>query len=337
MKFTQAEIAKLTLPAGKDDIIIWDDDLPGFGIRLRRNSQAYIIQGRIDGQQWRTKIGDVRRIKLEAARAIARKRFAEITLHGDPRAARAEAKARAAHTFGALAGRYLEDRKPVLRSRTWAAIKLHLVGHFKALHGLPIHRIARRDVAVALGSIAVGHGKVAAARARSSLSAFFAWAMREGLAEANPVIGTNNPEAGMASRDRVLTDAELRAIWTACQDDDFGRIVRLLMLSGCRRDEIGSLQWSEIDLDRAMLHIPGSRTKNHTPLNLPLVPMAVTILTAAPRWADREFVWCRSGDGFSTWSYAKLAAARARCGGTGQGTGAVAPSRHPPNRRHPDG
>jgi hypothetical protein len=76
MKFTQAEIAKLTLPAGKDDIIVWDDDLPGFGVRLRRHSQAYIIQGRSDGRQWRVKIGDVRRIKLEAARGIARRKFA---------------------------------------------------------------------------------------------------------------------------------------------------------------------------------------------------------------------------------------------------------------------
>jgi integrase len=307
MKLTQAQVARLTLPAGKDDIIVWDDDLPGFGIRLRRNSRAFIIQGRIDGRQWRAKIGDVRRIKLEAARAIARKRFAEITLHGHPQGARAEAKARAGLTFGALANRYLELRKPALRPRTWSGSRLHLVGHFKALHGLPIHRIKRRDVAVALGSIAAGHGKVAASRARSSLGTFFTWAMREGLADENPVIGTNDPAAGMASRDRVLTDAELRAIWTACEDDDFGCIVRLLMLTSCRRDEIGGLQWSEIDIDRAMLNIPGSRTKNHVALNLPLSPMAVEILEAAPHRAEREFVWCSRGRGFSAWSYPTLA------------------------------
>jgi integrase len=281
------------------------DDLPGFGIRLRRNSQAFIIQGRIDGRQWRVKIGDVRRIKIDAARA--RKRFAEITLHGHPQGARAEAKGRAGLTFGALANRYLEVRKPALRPRTWSGIRLHLVGHFKALHGSPIHRIKRRDVAMAIGSIAAGHGKVAAGRARSSMGTFFAWAMREGLADENPVIGTNDPAAGMASRDRVLTDAELRAIWTACQDEDFGRIVRLLMLTGCRRDEIGGLQWSEIDIGRAMLNIPGSRTKNHVALNLPLAPMAVAILEAAPRRADREFVWCSRGRGFSAWSYPTLA------------------------------
>jgi integrase len=129
------------------------------------------------------------------------------------------------------------------------------------------------------------------------MGAFFAWAMREGLADENPVIGTNNPEEGITPRDRVLTDAELRAIWNACQDDDFGRIVKLLMLTGCRRDEIGGLRWDEVDIGDAMLNIPGSRTKNHTALNLPLSP--------APRPADWEFVWRRNG--FSVWSYATLA------------------------------
>jgi integrase len=307
MKLTQSEIAKLTLPAGKDDVIVWDDDLPGFGVRLRPNSQSFIIQGRSDGGQWREKIGDTRKLKLDAARTIARKRFAEITLGGHPQAARAEAKARAALTMGAQADRYLEIKKPTLRPSTHAGLKSHLTGHFKALRSFPVHRIKRRDVAVALGVIAAQNGKVAAARARATLSGFFTWLMREGLADENPVIGTNNPEEGLPSRERVLSDAELRAIWTACGDDDFGRIVKLLMCTACRRNEIGSLQWGEIDFDRAMLHIPGSRTKNHHPLNLPLSPMAAAILAAAPRWADREYVWRTRGRGFGAWSYATLA------------------------------
>jgi integrase len=81
----------------------------------------------------------------------------------------------------------------------------------------------------------------------------------------------------------VLADTELRAIWNACQNDDFGRILRLLILTACRREEIGGIQWSEIDFDRAMLNIPGARTKNRNPLNLPLSPMALTILEAL-RW-----------------------------------------------------
>ena len=81
--------------------------------------------------------------------------------------------------------------------------------------------------------------------ARVSLSAMYSWAMGEGLCEVNPVIATNNPAEGAKPRERVLSDDELRVVWRACADDDFGRAVRLLILTGCRRDEIGGLRWDE--------------------------------------------------------------------------------------------
>jgi integrase len=302
VKFTQAQIARLTLPDGKDDVIVWDDELPGFGIRLRRNSMAYIIQGRSDGRQWRAKIGDTRRIKLEAARDIGRRKFAEITLHGHPQGARAEAKARAGLTFDTLTGRYLEIRKAILRPSSYSGIKLP--GTSKLCAACP--STASSGATLPLRRAPLQHGRVAAARARWSLSAFFSWAMREGLVDENPVNGTNDPAAGITPRERVLTDAEVRAIWNACQEDDFGRIVRLLMLTGCRRDEMGGLRCDEVDIDNAMLTIPGSRTKNRTRLHLPLAPMALAIIESAPRWADREFVWCKSGRGFASWSHATL-------------------------------
>ena len=111
---------------------------------------------------------------------------------------------------------------------------------------------------------------MAAARARSHLSALFSWAMAEGMCEINPVIGTNNPSAGVPSRDRTLTDRELAAIWAACLDDDFGRIIKLLTLSGCRREEIGAMKWSEVDFDAGVLTIPAERVKNRRTLTLPL-------------------------------------------------------------------
>ena len=75
----------------------------------------------------------------------------------------------------------------------------------------------------------------------------YSWAMKEGLCESNRSIATNDPAAGIPTRDRVLSDDEIRAIWTACRDDDFGRILKLLLLTGARRDEIGGLA---MDRDR---------------------------------------------------------------------------------------
>ena len=85
-----------------------------------------------------------------------------------------------------------------------------------------------------LGTIAGDRGKVAADRARSAISAMFAWAIGEGLVDANPTIGVTK-HAGVTSRDRVLKDEELAAIWLALDDDDYGRIVKLLILTGQRK------------------------------------------------------------------------------------------------------
>jgi integrase len=127
------------------------------------------------------------------------------------------------------------------------------------------------------------------------------------LAETNPVIHTNDPAAGILPRDRVLSDDEVRSIWAECQDDDFGKIVKLLLLTGCRREEIGALKWNEID-DNGVLTIPGSRTKNHRELRLPLPKMALSILRAIPRRGGTDYVFGRrSGKaGFTAWAWCKL-------------------------------
>ncbi|MGY4447927.1 integrase [Bradyrhizobium sp. i1.3.1] len=140
----------------------------------------------------------------------------------------------------------------------------------------------------------------------------FNWAVREGLdIAANPVLGTNRP-VQPGSRERVLTETELSAIWQASGDDDYGRIVRLLLLTAQRRDEVGSMQWAELDTSSGLWTLPSARTKNHREHLLPLVPAALALLP--PRRNDREFLFGdgprRSGDphcGFSGWSKSKTA------------------------------
>jgi integrase len=90
------------------------------------------------------------------------------------------------------------------------------------------------------------------------------WAMREGLVEANPVVGTNKP-AESAPRDRVLADEELAAVWAACRDDDLGRIVKLLILTGSRREEIAALRWPEVDFESAVVTCRASAPRTAGP------------------------------------------------------------------------
>jgi integrase len=148
---------------------------------------------------------------------------------------------------------------------------------------------------------------VTGSRARSALSTMFAWAMGEGLCEANPVVGTNKPPDS-TPRDRVLADGELAAIWTACQDDDFGRIVRLLALTGARRAEIAGMCWSELDLDNGLWSLPKERAKNKRALLLPLPPLALSIIKSVPERVGRDQLFGdRAASGFTDWSHAKQA------------------------------
>jgi integrase len=309
MKFTKDTVAVLTMPAGKTDHIAWDDDLPGFGVRLRGSNKTWTIQYRVGLKQRRESLGDVRKVNLGDARAIARRRFASIELGSDPAAERAKARAEAATsalTLGAVADRYLAAKHHLMTARTHRATTGYFATHWRPLRDRPIDSIRRADIAARLQELVTAHGRMAAARARSHLSALFSWAMAEGMCEINPVIGTNNPSAGVPARDRTLTDQELAAVWAGCVEDDFGRIIKLLILTGCRREEIGALKWSEVDPDTGVLTIPAERVKNRRTLTLPLPAMALDILRARPRREGRAYVFGDRGVGFSGWSYATM-------------------------------
>jgi integrase len=311
MKLSKETIAALPLieDNGKADVIYFDDDLKGFGIRFRAGGKAtWLIQYRdTAGNTRRNTIGDARKLEEREARKAAKTRLAAVTLGGDPQAEKEEARTRAKLTLGEQADRYLAGEQPNLRPNTFNGYKRYLTIQWKPLRGRPVHTITRRDVAARIGEIVQEHGPFSAARAKQTLSAFFAWLIREGIVDANPVIGTNNPVAGKDARDRVLTEDELRTVWNACQDDDFGRIIRLLMLTGARRDEIGGLRWSEVGLKTGVLRIPGSRTKNHHELTLTLPATALAIIESIPRREGRGFIFGGRGGAFSAWSYSMLA------------------------------
>jgi len=143
-------------------------------------------------------------------------------------------------------------------------------------------------------------------RARSTLSAFFGWAIGEGLCDVNPVVGTNKAHEN-EERKRDLSEEEIAAVWlNADKANGYGTILKLLLLTGCRRDEIGGLRWSEIDLNARTITLPGSRTKNKQEHVIPLSDMAMSVLAGIPKRDGREFVFGRTmGAGFSGWSSAK--------------------------------
>jgi integrase len=172
---------------------------------------------------------------------------------------------------------------------------------------MTITAVTRADVAACIRAILRNHSVPTAAAARRALSAFFTWAIAEGLLAngANPVDGSFCP-GDPAPRDHVPSNAELVAIWNACGDDDFGRIVRLLILLGNRRAEIGGLSWSEIDLDRGVWVLPAGRSKNRRSNAVVLPALALAIIQSVPRTERDQLFGVRAGAGFASWSGSKL-------------------------------
>ena len=160
----------------------------------------------------------------------------------DPQADRVDRRGKDLLTMRSQAVEYLAAKEHELAKRTLIEMRRYLTDprYFGPLHKLAIDTITRRDVAARVVVIMRECGNPTAARARGALGSFFTWAMRMGLVESNPTIGSVAPvEDG--GRDRVLSDSELAAIWRACGDDDFGRIVRLLASGAWRRAEIGDM------------------------------------------------------------------------------------------------
>jgi len=306
MKLTAASIARLQLPTGKLDHIEFDDDIPGFGIRLRDGgSRTWIYQYKLGTKQRRLVLGKVSAIKPDRARQDAGDLHAKVRLGGDPAADKAISKVRAANNFGELARRYLDFQEGELRPRSYAEVKRHLEIHAKALAGLHVTSIDRRAIADRLNVIAKESGAVTANRVRASLSAMFGWAMREGLADANPVMNTGKREE--KSRDRVLNAAELKIIWNAQENDHYGAIIKLLMLTGQRANEIAGLRWSEIDFEHDLILLPGDRTKNGRAHQVPMSSAVRSILETQTKTEGRDLVFGYGEGPFSGWSKSKEA------------------------------
>jgi integrase len=296
---------------------IWDaghrEAVRGFGVRRQRGTAVYVVKYRALGRQRFFTIGPHGSPWTpEKARKEAKRLLGIVASGKDPADERTLAALQATETFRKIADRYLKQAKQRLRHRTYYETERYLLSTWKPLHSTPVCHIRRRHIAARIAEIATGHGIVTAARARAALSAMFNWAIREGLdIVANPVLGTNRP-AGPRARERVLTDTEIAEIWTALGDDDYGRIVKLLLLTGQRRDEVGAMRWIEVDFDRAVWTIPSTRSKNHREHVVPLTKAATTLFPH--RVEAREYVFGhgprREGDthrGYSGWSKSKAA------------------------------
>lgn len=303
MRLTKAALSKYTLPAGKAEALIFDQDLPGFGLRVRAGGKrTWIAQYRLGTKQRRVTLGTTETIEPDEARKRAKEALAKVSLGADPQNEKRNAKEQASVTLGAMVPRYLAYAARRQTAAYHADATRYLHRHWAPLSELALKQIERSTVASRLSQIAEKNGPHAANRARATLSAFYAWAMGDGVAAANPVIGTHKATEEVR-RDRVLTDVELLEVWRSSGRGDFGAIVRLLILTGQRREEVGGMLWSEVQGET--WRIEAERAKNGLAHDVPLSGQAQSIIAARPRRAGRENVFGIGAGPFQGWSNAK--------------------------------
>jgi integrase len=173
------------------------------------------------------------------------------------------------------------------------------------LHGFSAETILRSDIVSELRKIADKHGESSANRAKSKLAAMFRYGQLHGWLNREHLPVDNLPTWAENERERVLALKELALVWRFAPEvlPAYGVILRLLILTGCRLEEIAQLRWSEISLDEGdpLIKLPSHRTKNAREHWIPLVPTAVEILQAWPRRGEEDRLFPNID-----WSWRKL-------------------------------
>jgi len=165
--------------------------------------------------------------------------------------------------------------------------------------------IGRRDVLDVRDAIEDRGAVTAARRVHAHLHRLFKWAVGRGIIESNPLADLPKP-GSETKRERVLSDEELVAVWKGAEKLGwpFGDALRLLILTGARRQEIAGLLWSEIDDDTIKLE--SARTKNAQPHTIPLSAAALAVIERIPRIAGSAFLFTIDGkSAVSNWSRIK--------------------------------
>jgi integrase len=264
---------------------LWDSLLPGFGLRVTdKNARTYFVMYRApeDRKQRRLKIGDAKIMSLGEAREAARDALRKVAHGVDPaEERRLSFKVSNVGTTRAVATDYLERYvKKSTRPSTFKETKRTFdVDVLPAWGSRPFGSITRRDAGELLDAIRSRGAEVQANRTLTRLKTFFRWALDEEVITVSPV-ARMKPLTREISRDRVLSDDEIGWFWSACDEIGwpFGPLFQLLLVTAQRRDEVGTMTFGELDLERRMWLIPREKAKNNRAHEVALSERALAII-----------------------------------------------------------
>jgi integrase len=312
MKLTQVRIDGLKCSAGKRDMLVFDDEQRGLGVRVTASGgKTFLAQYTWHGEKRRIPLGSCGAVSLAKARDAVRIIMGEVARGVDPASERknaaAQARQRAAHKMLTLdsliedwRSLHLVSKRPSYAAAAVRALRIA----FSRYLDLPAANFDRALVVRTLDAMA-RQGKPAMAASTAAYGkAAYGWAVKRGTLTVNPF--TNLPVAPTIRRDRILCDDELATIWRATERGGaFDNIVRFLILTGQRREEVAGMMWAELSDDLSTWTIPADRAKNGVVHIVPLPEPARELVRGLPKFSDFVFPGLRGT--FSGWSKAKAA------------------------------
>ena len=271
----------------------FDAAFPGLALRITDNGgKSWCAFYRFKGRLRRFTIGRYPAIKPVQARreaAAALERVREGVDPAEEKQAQREMRTPETDTFGAVALDYVERHHGKnSRKSTYLEAKRDIERNvLPKWRNRPIASISRRDVLDLIDGIIARGAEVQANRTLARLRALFNWAIEKDRVAVSPVARMKLPTQEHA-RDRVLSDDELRWLWRACDQVGwpFGPLVKLLLLTAQRRDEVAGMEWSEIDLLKRVWTIPRHKAKNDRVHEVQLSEAAIEVLRSLPRIGD---------------------------------------------------
>ena len=323
LKLSDYGIARLRPPA-TGRLEVHDLIVPGLVLRItprdvRSFSVAFKVRGEggysdtgrpLVGVQHRITLGRYPQLGLAPARDKARILLEAVLEGRDPRPARREAhKEHRLNTVEAVARRFIaEDASKTVES--WRRIERTLELHvLPSLGDRPIREVSRDDVYALIAQVETAAGPGAAYGALKHLHRLFEFALDRELVDKNPAHKLKRKDLKPdGDGGRALKDDEVRAIWKAAGDLGYpgGPWVKLMLLTGQRRNDWALAARPEIDYGNHMLEIPAFRYKSRRDHQVPLVGLAWEIVDGLPRQADGDFLFSNRGGKVAVNSYAKV-------------------------------
>ena len=278
----------------------FDATFGGLALRVTETGhRSWSLYYRMGGRQRRLTIGSYPAIKPAQARREASAALERVRQGTDPGEEKRQRRLTAtpeADTFAAVLQDYLDRSGRNLAPRTFKEVKRVLEREFlPTWHSRQIGTITRGDINRIVDGISARGADVQANRALAYLRTLFAWAVERGRIPASPLTGMK-PPAKEQARDRVLTDDELRWLWRACEAVEwpFGPLVKLLLLTAQRREEVAGIERAELDLDKGIWAMPREKAKNNRAHAVQLSAAALKVLDSIPPISN-HFVFTVAG------------------------------------------